>query len=111
MSTPEGKVKARVNARLKPGVDAGHIWKLMPVQRGFGVQALDYHLCVIGYHIVIETKAGKEQLTALQNVTKGQIEQAGGMVFVVRDEDTLNQTMAVIDNLIRQRNPKWGTTT
>lgn len=108
MSTPEGKVKAKVNARLKPGIEAGHIWKLMPVQRGFGVQALDYHLCVLGYHIVIETKAGTEQLTALQNVTKNQIEQAGGMVFVVRDEETLNQTMAFLNSLIRNRNPKWG---
>jgi|GEM_PF-2149611 len=86
--TPEGKIKAKVNAVIK--VFGTAIWRFMPVQTGYGSPALDYILCVNGTFVSIETKADRtKKLTPLQEGTRVFIEAAGGLVFVVYDMRTL----------------------
>jgi cytochrome c1 len=79
MSTPEGKVKARVKELLNEH-GAYHHW---PVQTGYGEPTLDCVGCHRGKYFAIETKAPGEQLTPRQNFTKEKMEAAGAKVFVV----------------------------
>lgn len=68
----------------------------MPVQTGYGAPALDFLLCIRGRFIAIETKAPGKKLTPQQEITKTQIETAGGIVLIVWDEPTLAIAMRVI---------------
>ena len=62
-TTPEGKVKKGVRQVL----DKLGAYYVMPVTGGYGVQgAPDFLVCFKGRFIGIETKAGKNQLTLLQ---------------------------------------------
>lgn len=93
-TTPEGKVKKLVDAALKKlGADC---YRFMPVQSGFGAKTLDYLLCIKGKFIAIETKAPGKHLTPLQVTTATNIENAGGLVYVVYDQYTLDIVMARI---------------
>jgi hypothetical protein len=85
--TPEGKVKARVNAVLK--VFGPWVWRFMPVQTGYGAPALDYLLCVGGIFVAVETKVKGKKLTPLQEGTRVNMIDAGGLVFVVDDDRSL----------------------
>jgi hypothetical protein len=96
MSTPEAKVKAKVNAALKPLVDKGVVWKFMPVQTGYGTAALDYLLCVNGRFIVIETKEAGKNFTARQRTTAQAMCAAGALVFKVDDRASLDKAMGYI---------------
>lgn len=92
--TPEGRVKKMVKKALDHlGPDC---WRFMPVQNGFGSVALDFLLSVRGRFVAIETKAPGKKLTALQEQTKAAIEAAGGLVFVVWDETSLQLAMKII---------------
>ncbi len=92
--TPEGRVKAKVNKALAGlGVDC---WKFMPVQSGYGTPALDYLTCVRGRFIAIETTVKGKTLTPRQEITKKSIEDAGGLVLVVDDDDTLAIALQII---------------
>lgn len=91
--TPEGKIKAKVNRAL---AECKHIWKFMPVQMGMGIPGLDYLLCVRGTFIAIETKVKGKKLTPRQETTRRAIETAGGQVFVVDDEQSLEYAMLII---------------
>lgn len=93
MTTPEGRVKRNVNNALKP---LAHLWKFMPVQTGYGVPALDYLLCVRGRFIAIETKAKGKKLTTRQLQTKAELEAAGAKVFVVDDNESLEEAITWI---------------
>ena len=102
--TPEGKVKAKVNKALLPLKP--FIWKFMAVQTGYGIPGLDYLLCVGGLFIAIETKKKGGVLTERQLDTKADIEAAGGVVFVVDDDASLNTAMLYIGgrvNAFKQR--------
>ena|SRR6266702_4796275 len=90
MSTPEGRVKRKVNARLAA---LPNIWKFMPVQRGMGMPALDYLLCVGGEFIAFETKAPGKQPTDRQRSTIQSIERAGGRVFVIDGDESLDRAI------------------
>lgn len=92
--TPEGKVKKMVNAALKSL--GGDCYRFMPVQSGFGATTLDYLLAIRGKFVAIETKAPGKKLTPQQEGTKAAIEKAGGIVFVVWDETTLELAMKII---------------
>ena len=94
--TPEGKVKAKVNAALKPLVDKGLVWKFMPVQTGYGTPALDYLLCANGRFIVIETKEAGKIMTPRQEGTAEAMEAAGALVFVVDGPISLDRVMGEI---------------
>lgn len=88
--TPEGKVKAKVNRRLAA---YPAIFKFMPVQMGMGIPGLDYFLCVGGKFAAVETKVKGKHLTPRQLQTKETIEKAGGKVFVVDDDASLDVLM------------------
>lgn len=94
--TPEGKVKAMVKRRLKK---LQKLWRFMPVQNGMGAQGLDFFLCHRGWFISIETKAPGHELTARQETTALSIIQAGGMVFVVEDEKSMDACEEVLSCL------------
>ncbi len=83
--TPEGKVKAKVSRLLRetPGV-----YYHMPVPGGFGGTTLDYIGCYLGKFFAIETKKPGGKPTDRQQMIIGQIEQAGGKVFVIDGEPT-----------------------
>lgn len=92
--TPEGRVKKMVKKALDTlGADC---WRFMPVQTGFGSPALDYLLSIRGRFVAIETKAPGKGLTPLQEGTKAAIEAAGGIVFVVWDETSLELAMKIL---------------
>lgn len=86
MSTPEGRVKARLNKQLET---IPYQWKFMPVQTGYGKKALDYLICIKGRFVVIETKAKGKDLTGLQKHTRAEMEAAGAKVFVVDDDESM----------------------
>jgi hypothetical protein len=79
VSTPEGKVKARVKKRLKVAGAYQH-W---PVQTGYGAACLDCHGCYNGIYYAIETKAPGKHPTPRQEITMEDVRNAGGFVLVV----------------------------
>jgi hypothetical protein len=104
--TPEGRIKSKVTAAIK--LFGRRIWKFMPVQTGYGLPALDYLLCVNGKFVAIETKAKGHKLTPRQDDTKVAIEAAGGLVFVVDDDESRDVTMARIALLEKFGVPNRG---
>lgn len=105
MSTPEGRIKRKVNARLAqyPG-----LWKFMPVQRGMGMPALDYLLCVGGEFIALETKAPGCVPTDRQRGTIRCIERAGGHVFIIDSDESLDRAMQYICETYTEFDRKRG---
>lgn len=96
MSTPEGKVKRKVSAWLK---ELDRCWPFMPVQSGYGAPALDYIVCIKGVFVSIETKKPGGALTPTQQATKKTILDAGGMVLVVWDDESLATARKIIDGI------------
>lgn len=89
MSTPESKVKKAVKAMLK---DHG-IYFFMPTTGGYGRSGVpDIIACYEGQFLAIECKAGKNEPTALQKREMQKIQDSGGMVMVVNENnlDTFN---------------------
>lgn len=82
MSTPEGKVKTRVKKLL----DEHGAWHNWPVPAGYGIPMLDCVGCHHGTFFAIETKAPGQKLTPRQEFIKAEIEQAGGIVFVIGEQ-------------------------
>lgn len=78
-TTPEGKVKSKVNKLL----EKYKVFKFMPVQMGMGKPGLDYFCCYSGKFFAIETKAEKKDLTPRQKETADEIRKADGVVFVI----------------------------
>lgn len=88
--TPEGKVKAKV----KRALDAlPRRYRFCPVQNGMGMPGLDFYCCVGGMFVAIETKVEGKKLTDRQLETARTIAQAGGMVFVIRNDDDVAQML------------------
>jgi hypothetical protein len=79
--TPEGRIKAKIDVVLKSFEPA--VWWHKPVQNGMGSPCLDYHCCIWGHYFAIEAKAPGGELTPRQRITKDEIEEAGGVVFVI----------------------------
>lgn len=94
--TPEGRVKNEVNKGLK---EIERVWRFMPVSTGYGLPSLDYLLCVGGRFVAIETKVKGKKLTPRQELTKGAIEAAGGIVLVVDDKPSCTAAMQTIRDL------------
>lgn len=98
--TPEGKVKEKVKALLDA---AGHevMWYFMPAARVFGKAGVpDFIGVYMGRMFGIETKAGKNQPTALQVFQMGRIESAGGKTFVINEDNLyeIDQWMREVQN-------------
>ncbi len=99
MTTPEGKVKARVNKALKT---LPRCWKFMPVQMGLGAPALDYLICVNGNFVAIETKAPGKKLSPRQEQTVNAICAARGAVYVIDGtDDDINRMMVFLSSLCK----------
>ena len=97
--TPEGKVKAAVKKIL----EKKNVWYFMPFMMGMGrVGIPDFIACVNGTFLAIECKAGKGELTALQERELLNIEFAGGVAVVVR-EDTLTDLEKGLEELLDER--------
>lgn len=80
--TPEGAVKQKVREVLDryPAM-----YYHMPVLSGYGRPSLDFIGCYNKLFFSIETKVSGKELTQRQQQTKGEMETAGGAVFVVTD--------------------------
>jgi Holliday junction resolvase len=82
--TPEAKVKAEVKSILK---ELG-AWHCMPMGTGYGKSGVpDILCCLFGYFVAIETKAGDNKPTALQEREIKRIKEAGGIALVVNEEN------------------------
>lgn len=93
MSTPEGKVKTKVRAELT----RRDIYHFMPATGGYGRSGVpDIVGCYRGIFFAIETKAGTNKPTALQERELKQIRDAGGMACVI-NENNLNELIAWFD--------------
>ncbi len=104
MTTPEGKIKAKVNRALKDFVG---IWKFMPVQMGLGAPALDYLLCVNGQFVAIETKAPGKRMSPRQEKTAAAIINAGGDVYIVDGDETLEELRFALRALCGEVYSDW----
>jgi hypothetical protein len=84
--TPEAKVKALVVKLLKKH----DIYYFFPATHGFGRSGVpDIVCCYNSLFMGIECKAGKGKTTALQDRELNLIRQAGGVTFVI-NEDNIN---------------------
>ena len=85
-STPEAKVKLAVVKLLKQY----GVYFFFPATHGYGRSGVpDIVCCINGKFLAIECKAGKNEPTPLQQREINQIQQAGGMAMVVREDLTL----------------------
>jgi len=95
MSTPEGKVKTKVRAELM----RRNIYHFMPATGGYGRSGVpDIVGCYRGHFFAIETKAGKNKPTALQERELKEIRDAGGVAFVI-NENNVDDLKAWLDTL------------
>jgi Holliday junction resolvase len=93
--TPEKKVKEKVVAVLKKY----GAYYFYPVTGGYGTSGLfDIVACYKGKFIGIECKAGKGQMTALQERNMEQAKAAGAFALVIR-EDTVKDLELVLGAL------------
>lgn len=107
-STPEGKVKDKVKRLLARFCDenksvtlfSGRLYAHWPVMNGMGSPTLDCIACYYGKYIAIETKVEGKALTPRQEQTKAQIEAAGGLVFVVKNDADIERLEQAL-NLIK----------
>lgn len=97
--TPEGQVKAKFNRKLK--ALGNQVYKYMPVPSGFGLPSLDWLLCVHGRFVAVEAKASaKKHPTPRQEATMAQIRAAGGLTFVIFDDESIDTAIGTIVLLI-----------
>ena len=94
--TPEGKVKALVNRRLEQHFGR-RCYRFMPVQNGMGAPGLDYHCCIDGLAVYIETKMEGKTLTERQRLTRNRIEEASGLVFEIHNKVEIDAMIARIE--------------
>lgn len=92
--TPEGKIKHRLKKRLK--LEFPDHYLFMPVQTGFGAPSLDFLICIGGLFIAIETKAPGKKPTLLQDRTSQNIREAGGLVFVIDGDKSIDAAFTTI---------------
>jgi hypothetical protein len=99
--TPEAKVKAKVKKLL----DQLRIYYFFPATHGYGRSGVpDIVGCFLGLFVAIECKAGKGQLTALQEREIERIIEAGGFTFVAR-EDNIDELKEKLTCLIQELLP------
>lgn len=87
--TPEGKVKKAVKEILKQFGSNCHYF--MPMTGGYGSSGEpDFICCIDGVFVAIETKAGGNKPTPLQEAKLHEIIAAGGIALVVNEENVTN---------------------
>ena len=105
--TPEAKVKKAVVKILK---ELGAYY-FYPVTGGYGTSGgPDIVLCIDGYFVGIECKAGKNKPTALQEQNLRKIKEAGGVALVVNEHNTPALKEYLVKRLsMKQPLPEQGT--
>jgi Holliday junction resolvase len=99
--TPEAKVKAKVKKLL----EELRIYYFFPATHGYGRSGVpDIVGCFMGLFVAIECKAGKGQLTVLQEREIERIIEAGGFTFVAR-EDNIDELKEKLTCLIQELLP------
>src|SRR3954463_3601208 len=102
MTTPEGKVKKRIRSLLdsyKPG-----LYYYMPVPSGYGRTCIDYIGCANGRFFGIEAKSNVlQEPTERQLGVMDDIQDAGGAVFLINDEQSLDTFRAWLAIVIGPR--------
>jgi hypothetical protein len=98
MTTPEGKIKKKIDTMLK----SKGVWYFKPQAGQYGRSGVpDYIVCARGLFIGIEAKADKtKKPTALQMQCMEKIVSGGGKCFVVYDDNTLSGAENCIDDII-----------
>ena len=76
--TAEGLVKQDI----KKGLTARGIYYFMPVQTGYGKRSVDFICCWKGRFLAIEAKAGKNQISKIQESTLNEMRLAGAITVV-----------------------------
>jgi len=96
MTTPEGKIKNKLDAMLK--MKRG-IWWFKPQAGQYGRSGVpDYIVCVRGKFLSVETKAdAKKPMTALQQQCSEKIQNANGTFFLVYNPETITLVEEWID--------------
>jgi len=92
--TPEGKVKKKVTKQLK---ELGAYY-FFPFSGGYGKSGVpDIVGCFEGRFFGIECKAGKNTPTALQEKNLRDIAKAGGLSWVVNEDDADDVAQVLIN--------------
>ena len=104
--TPEGKVKAKLDKELKKR----DLYYFNPQAGPFGKAGVpDKILCVGGLFIAIECKADHtKQPTALQIKCMSEIKAAGGVAFVVYDDESMQRGLDFIDEVLAAKQALKG---
>jgi hypothetical protein len=101
-STPEGKVKAKIDVILKPYKASGQLWYFKPSASQFGRAGVPDYVCNLqalyygdpheppsrdgrSIFFTIEAKAGKGKPSDLQNAQMEAIEKSGGICLVINE--------------------------
>lgn len=94
-STPEGKIKRKLDKMLK----SENIWYYSPQAGPFGRAGIPDRVAIVdGRFVGIECKADRtKKPTALQLSCMKQIEAAGGKCFVVFDDETIEEVRTYIN--------------
>ena len=96
--TPEGKVKQKLDKMLK-SLD---LWSFPPQAGPFGSAGIpDRIVCICGLFVGIEAKADKtKKPTALQDKCMRDIVAAGGVCFVVFDDDSIDFVRSFLTGIL-----------
>jgi pantoate kinase len=93
--TPEAKVKAKVKKTL---LEIGAYYA-MPIGSGYGNAGVpDFLVCYKGIFVGIECKANGNKPTALQLKNLADIESAGGLAFII-DENNVANLRNLLENI------------
>jgi hypothetical protein len=100
--TPEGRVKKGVRELLDGYKGLYQYW---PVPIGYGRTTIDVLGCFRGFFFGIECKADLKVPTQAQRITLGEIREAQGMIFAIREEGAahLAPLKSWLDRIDRER--------
>jgi hypothetical protein len=97
MSTPEGRIKNKLDTMLKKE----KIWFFSPQAGPYGDSGVhDRIACVYGLFVSIEAKAdAKKKMTPKQILKATQVTKAGGVFFLVYDDASIERVRQFISNV------------
>jgi hypothetical protein len=100
MSTPEGRIKRRLAARLKEH----SVWYFCPANNGLGTSGIPDFIAIVGGKFIgIECKADpSKQPTELQKKRGEEIKTAGGEWYLVRSYEDIDEVIQCLSS----KNPK-----
>jgi hypothetical protein len=100
-TTPEGKVKRELGKALKHHCPKLYVY--MPVKTLYGSKTVDYLICCNGRFVAIEAKAPGQEPTPLQKEHLSNVDQAGGITFVVDSKESAWRTAEYLEACTRSQ--------